>query len=262
MKTRREKPKIHKPTRSIKRIRKKIATLPPVPIRPRKQLLKKTRAVANKIIEENIALREPEKDSKEIEKYRKLVNLVAVIGVIAILLLGIWGIRRGFFTDREQMQTFLQQAGFWAPLIFIFIQIVQCVIPIIPGGVSLLIGVYVFGPWMGFVYNYIGIILGSTAAFYLARIYGKAFVRALVSDKSYNKYVSWLDRNQQKFNIFFVVTMILPGMPDDLICMIAGLSKMRARYFILNLLWTKIPTIIVYTLFLDKAFEGIMSIFQ
>ncbi len=262
MKENKDKLRVEKPTKEIKRIRKKRSFVSPFKLRPRKQVFKNTRRVANWHLEEIIAQRDATRDSQEIEKYRKLINIATVIGVVAVVLLAIWGGNQGLFTDREKMRLLLERAGFWAPLIFVFIQIVQCVIPIIPGGVSLLIGVYVFGPWMGFLYNYIGIILGSTAAFFLARIYGKAFVRVIVNEKSYNKYISWLDRNQKKFNVFFAVAMILPGMPDDIICMIAGLSKMKARTFILTLLWTKVPTIILYTLFLDKAFEGILSIFQ
>lgn len=57
-------------------------------------------------------------------------------------------------------------------LVFVFIQIVQVVIPIIPGGISCLAGVILFGAGMGFVYNYVGICIGSVIAFLIAKAYG------------------------------------------------------------------------------------------
>lgn len=201
------------------------------------------------------------RDGEKAKSYRKLVNIATLTGLILILLAAIYGFRAGYFSDRDKMQALLEGAGVWGPLIFILIQIIQCVIPIIPGGIALLIGVYVFGPWMGFVYNYLGIILGSSLAFYLARLYGKPFVKAMVSEKNYEKYIGRLENNQKKFNVFFMVAMALPGMPDDLICMIAGLSGMKSRWFFFTLLWTKVPTIIAYTLFLDTALDGIKSLF-
>lgn len=198
---------------------------------------------------------------KKIARTRTLINVLTVVGMLAVLIVGIWAWKNGFLTDKEKLAGLLKRTGVWAPLVFIFLQVVQCVIPIIPGGITLLIGVMVFGPWMGFIYNYIGIIGGSTAGFFLARMYGTTFVRAMVSEKSYQKYIGWLDRNQKRFDRFYMITMILPGMPDDLICMIAGLSKMRFRWFFVTLLWTKVPTILAYTLFLDKTFQWVKDIF-
>ena len=46
--------------------------------------------------------------------------------------------------------------GLIGGLVFVFIQIEQVVIPIIPGGISCLAGVVLFGAGMGFLYNYVG----------------------------------------------------------------------------------------------------------
>ena len=58
-------------------------------------------------------------------------------------------------------------------LLFVAFQAVQVVVPILPGGLGCLAGVLLFGPWWGFVYNYIGICAGSLMAFAIARNCGK-----------------------------------------------------------------------------------------
>lgn len=203
----------------------------------------------------------PEEERK-IERRRRWMNVITVVGILLAILLSIWGWRAGLFTDKEVLQRFLEKAGWLAPIVFLLIQVIQCVIPIIPGGVSLLIGVMVFGPLEGFLLNYVGIYLGSLAAFLLARYYGRIFVRSLVSEQSYRKYTDMLEKNQERFNHFFIIAMALPGMPDDLICMIAGLSDMNLKYFCFHLAWTKIPTILLYTVFLDKASDGVLFLFR
>ena len=71
------------------------------------------------------------------------------------------------------MSAFIRRAGFWGALLFLLLQTVQVVIPILPSGVSCLAGVLIFGPWCGFLYNYLGICAGSMLAFLIARHFGR-----------------------------------------------------------------------------------------
>lgn len=78
----------------------------------------------------------------------------------------VFGYQSGIFTDTQKMQAFLERAGVLAPLVFMAIQAVQVVIPILPGAIGCVFGVVFFGAVKGFFYNYIGICIGSVAAFY------------------------------------------------------------------------------------------------
>ena len=119
---------------------------------------------------------------------RKLINILTIVTTIILVLLSIYWYRLGIFTSQEKMKAYLANKQIIGPLIFTLIQIIQVVIPIIPGGVSLLGGVIFFGPIWGFIYNYVGICLGSIILFFLARHYGRPFILHLVSEKTYEKY--------------------------------------------------------------------------
>lgn len=97
----------------------------------------------------------------------------------------------------------LQGFGLLAPLAFIAIQIIQTVLPIIPGGVSSAVGIIVFGPLEGFIYNYVGLLIGAYLAFRLVRRYGKQFILKVVEKKTYDKYIGWLEKGK-KFVSFCV----------------------------------------------------------
>lgn len=178
---------------------------------------------------------------------KKWLTVATVFLMVLAVILCIWGWRAGLFTSAEKMNEFLGKMGIWAPLIFLLIQIVQIVIPVIPGAVTCSVGVLFFGPWAGYFYNYIGIVVGSFLAFLLARRYGHPLIKALASEKTYDKYISWLDKSQDKFDKLFAIAIFLPFSPDDLLCMLAGVSKMSTKRLVWILILCKPLFLIPYS---------------
>lgn len=172
------------------------------------------------------------------ERNQKAIKMLPLLGT-ALLLIGlIYGIRGGLFDSSEQLSTFLTEMGTTGVLFFVLLQVVQVVVPIFPGGITLAIGVMVFGPIQGFVYNYIGILVGSALNFLLARRYGERLVLLLVSQKTYDKHINWVNEKKH-FDRFFLCAILFPVAPDDLLCLLAGLTKMTFKKFMLILLFAK-----------------------
>lgn len=141
---------------------------------------------------------------------------------------------------------FIQQAGIWGPPLFIFLQILQTVVPIIPGALTSVAGVFIYGHIIGTIYNYIGIVIGCAIIFYLVRLYGAAFVQSVVSKRTYDKYIGWLDKGN-RFDRFFIFMMIWPISPADFLCMLAALTKMSFKRYMTIIILTKPFTLVVYT---------------
>ena len=174
-----------------------------------------------------------------------ILKILTVVLTIAFLGFIIYGLNITIFHDKQVLVDYIDGFGILAPIIFIIIQIIQVVLPVIPGGVSSLAGVIAFGPVFGFTYNYIGIILGSIIAFYLARILGMKIIRALFDNKKTDKYLNYI--SQDKFYLLFIIAMFLPGLPDDLICFIAGTSKMTFKKFLIAILIGKPISLLLYS---------------
>lgn len=162
----------------------------------------------------------------------KTIKYLTILGTLAICLFIFYLGWQDFFVDPDRLEERLRQMGAIAPVAFLAVQIIQTIIPIIPGGVSSAIGVIVFGPFYGFIYNYIGLLIGSYIAFTLVKRYGKTFMLKVMEQKTYDKYIGWLEKGK-KFDLFFAFAILLPGMPDDILCMICGLTNMRTRRFLL-----------------------------
>ena len=178
---------------------------------------------------------------------RKLIYFISIIGLGLSIALTIYFINLGVFKDLNALRGLVGDSIILGPIIFVFIQILQVVIPIIPGGISTAAGVLIFGPYAGFIYNYIGICIGSIIIFLLGRRYGKPFILSMISDKTYNKYIGWLD-NQNRFEKLFALAIFLPVAPDDALCLMAGLTNMSVKRYTLIILIAKPLSIFLYSM--------------
>ena len=178
---------------------------------------------------------------------RKLINFISIIGLGLSIALTIYFINLGVFKDLNALRGLVGDSIILGPVIFIFIQILQVVIPIIPGGISTAAGVLIFGPYAGFIYNYVGICIGSIIIFLLGRRYGKPFILSMISDKTYNKYIGWLD-NQNRFEKLFARAIFLPVAPDDALCLMAGLTNISMKRYTLIILIAKPLSIFLYSM--------------
>ena len=162
------------------------------------------------------------------------INAATALGVTGMLAFAVYGYRHGIFRSRENMEAFLRPFGAGAPILFLLIQ-------------AVLAGVILFGAGWGFVYNYLGICAGSFAAFLLARKYGRDLVCSITGKKAYEKYSHWLNGGK-KFDVLFAAAIFFPFAPDDLLCYLAGLTKMTSRRFLVIILLGKPVSIALYSL--------------
>lgn len=189
---------------------------------------------------------------------RNLMRLSTIVGIVAMAILAYHWYRLGLFSSREALEQYIAASGGLGVILFIFIQIVQVVIPIIPGGVSCLIGVWLFGPFLGWLYNYIGICVGSIIAFLIAKQFGQPLMEKLFNQKLLKKYASWTDGNSA-FTKLFAIAIFSPVAPDDFLCYLAGTTKMRLKTFTLIILLGKPASIALYSLCLEAISKLVLA---
>ena len=102
---------------------------------------------------------------------------------------------------------------------------------------------------MGFIYNYVGLILGSVIVFYLSRKYGLNLIYKLFDEEVIDKYLGYIKTN--RFNMIFFLGILIPGFPDDLLCYIAGVSNIKFRNFLFILLIGKPLSLLMYSIFIN-----------
>lgn len=113
-----------------------------------------------------------------------------------------------------------------APLVFVLLQAGQVVLAPVPGHVFAFAAGYLFGPLLGFGYSMLGAALGTAVAMWIARRYSRPWVERVVAADALDRFDDVLDR-YGLLGVFLV--FLLPGFPDDVICLVAGVSPLDLR---------------------------------
>ena len=187
------------------------------------------------------------------------MQLLSLAGFAACLMLGVWMWREGLFTSQERLNRFMGGMGHWAAAAFVLFQAVQVVVPVLPGGLGCLAGVLLFGPVWGFVYNYLGICLGSLLAFGVARTCGKPLLTKLFSQRTIERYSRWTE-HKGRFARWFALAIFLPVAPDDFLCYLAGTTEMRWGQFAAIIVTCKPFAIALYSMGLTVVWRQLTAL--
>ncbi|HFH9837989.1 TPA: TVP38/TMEM64 family protein [Streptococcus suis] len=193
--------------------------------------------------------------------WQQTIRVLSVLTLIATGFFLIWLYRIGILNDQNVLTDLIKSHGAFGSLTFLLIQIVQVVFPIIPGGVTTVVGFLVFNFWWGFFLNYIGISIGSIILFWLSRRYGKKFCLLFMNEETFYKYESKID-NKRGYEIFFILCMLSPISPADIVVMITGLTSMSYRKFIIIILLCRPISIVAYSFFWIYGSQWLQQFFQ
>lgn len=178
-------------------------------------------------------------DSLSDGRRRSLVKVATLAFWLAVTVLPIIGIvvslvdPLAFDATKERYHWLADDYPVVGPLLFIGFQALQVVLaPISHYSVGYL-GGFLYGTYPGAVYNWIGRVLGHCLAFLVSRRVGRSIAVRFVSQSAIAKY----DKYVSKGYIILFLMYFLPLFPDDELSYLAGLSRMRFKWFLLaNLL--------------------------
>lgn len=142
----------------------------------------------------------------------------------------------------DELRKFVNDSGKWGILVLFGLTLLQVVVLPIPAAVTILIGVIMYGPTVSFIVSSIGTIVGSVICFLLGKFCGFKVVAWIIGDEKANKYANFIN---EKGKIPFLVMLLFPFFPDDMLCMAAGLTKMTFKFFIIAVVLTR-PVMIAF----------------
>lgn len=156
--------------------------------------------------------------------------LLALTFLFAGLLLWVlWS--SGFFdaaSSAEGLHTYIQQFAPLSHLVFFLLQLASVIIAPIPSNLTTAAGGFLFGPVPAFLISSAAVVLGSIIVFLLSRLLGQAYVEQFITEKNLTRYGEIIRRKQ---DIFLFLAFLLPFFPDDLICIMAGLTSISFKRF-------------------------------
>lgn len=97
-----------------------------------------------------------------------------------------------------------------------------------------------------------GSVVGSVLVFAAVRRWGEPLVLRFVDKKTYAKYVGKLGKG----GLWFFVIMLLPVMPDDAVCALAGLSAMSFGRYVVFMVVGRLPGATMTALLASDVITG------
>jgi uncharacterized membrane protein YdjX (TVP38/TMEM64 family) len=153
---------------------------------------------------------------------KALVLLGFIIGAIVVVR---FTPVKGYLT-REALGQVLESAGYWAPLLFILVYIVGICL-FVPGTLLTTLGAAIFGAYRGFLYVWLGAMIGASAAFWIGRTLGREFAASLIGDRL-KKYDEAIERNGFA-TVLYLRLIYFPFTPMNFGM---GLTRVRFRDYV------------------------------
>jgi uncharacterized membrane protein YdjX (TVP38/TMEM64 family) len=182
------------------------------------------------------------------KKKQKIVYLILFLLILILILLFILFFSKkteSIFKNPQTLRSLILKFNFLSPLVLILLVILQVITAPIPGQIIGIVSGYIFGPFFGTIYCMIGILLGSFLAFFVARKFGRPFVEKMVKKETIKKF----DKKVLKYGLFPLFLMyLLPAFPDDALCFLAGLSKIKTRDFLFISFIGRLPGFLILNL--------------
>ena len=168
--------------------------------------------------------------------------------VLAVLIAALaiwWQPIYDFVADPEQLRLWVEGLGPWGPIGIIVLEMIQALLAPIPGQAIEAVSGYLYGPWLGTLFPMMGMVIGSSITFLLARRFGRPLVIRLIGKQSTARLDDLVRRGGAPF--FFLI-WLLPFAPDDLACVAAGLTPMPFHQFLILMTVGRLPGVFVSVL--------------
>ena len=144
------------------------------------------------------------------------------------------------------LQKYVEGSNIPYEIAFILLQSFTVLFFVIPAGAVSFLGGTMYGVGLGFLYSYIGLVLGGMVVFFLTRLLGRPFVKRMMRKKTFEKYEK---KFTERSHLLVLIFMIFPIMPADALCYIMGLTKIKWWHMlILNILGRPWRTILYVVL--------------
>jgi uncharacterized membrane protein YdjX (TVP38/TMEM64 family) len=158
------------------------------------------------------------------------------IGIVLLItgLITIFEFREAFinmlswFGNLEAITASMQHAGIWGPVVLFILFVLQVFLAFIPGQALMIACGYLYGFWGGFLLSWLSLVVGGEIAYLLARKYGRPFAEKWIAPSVLER---WNSAAAGQGIAFFAVSLVMPLVPNDAMCYVAGLGTIRRLHF-------------------------------
>ncbi len=122
--------------------------------------------------------------------------------------------------------------GLWLVPLAITLQacltVLLCAVPGASMAVIIALVAIVGSNWKSFLISYVSVLISSTIMFFIGKLGGKKAIDWIAGEGSTDKAMAVI---KEKGTVYFPAAIVLPGFPDDALCMVAGAIRMNPWFY-------------------------------
>lgn len=182
--------------------------------------------------------------------YRILLFSLAILTIVLLsyIILDQTGLLYKF-KDVEEIKKFIINSKGWGIVVFFLLSFLQVVILPIPSALTMVIGVMIYGPSVSFIVSTAATLIGSFLLFWLGKTFGRKIAYWMFGKEKTDKYSKILS---EKGKGLFIIIMLFPFFPDDLICILAGVTSMSYKFYLISMAITR-TLVIAFTCYFGSG---------
>lgn len=185
----------------------------------------------------------------------RLRSAARVRWLLALALLGggvalAWALdRHGIaLADPEVLADQVRATGALAPVLLVALLLIQSVVAPLPSQPVLMAAGFVYGPWVGFVIGWIGVLFGACACFAIARILGRPVALRFVPEEriaAVDAYVS--ERGLRSAFVAILSLRLFAHFSFDVTSYACGVVRFPFGWFVLATALGEVPKVLLFT---------------
>ena len=179
------------------------------------------------------------------KKIRSIVLAILLIVIVIIAVIILTPRLLNLVKHPDQLKQLVLNAGIWAPLVMVTMQIIQVIIAPMPGQVVAFVSGYIFGAFKGTILSMIGLTIGAIFAFLLARITGRRLLRFFLHEAALKRLDTYTLK-QGPFVLFLL--LLIPNPLGDGVYYLAGLTNIPLLFYIIIVIISRLPSNVVNNL--------------
>jgi uncharacterized membrane protein YdjX (TVP38/TMEM64 family) len=164
------------------------------------------------------------------------LGLLAVGGVVWHYGPALWALVR----DQELLAAWVQQLGWLGPVAVVLLNALQIIFAPIPGYVVQIASGYLYGAFWGGVWNSLGLLIGATTAFWLARGFGRPVAERVLGGA---RLARWEKVTHSTSTLVWCVMLL--GPTGDVPYYLAGLSRVSYIKVIIIATVLRVPSVFI-----------------
>lgn len=144
--------------------------------------------------------------------------------------------------EEAQVHAWVQSFGWRGPLVILGGIIIQLLIPLIPSKIMMVVSVMAYGPVLGSLLAWAGLVGTAIVGYWAGRAFGPVTVERWLGEKQHRQVMEFLDR----YGFWAVIiSRAVPFLSNDAISLGAGLLDMGWRKYLIATMLGLLPTILL-----------------